>query len=267
VALSADGKRVLTGSGDKTAILWDAATGKQQQVFEGHVSYVFDVALSADGAKVLTGSHDGTAVLWEAATGKKLQTFLGYGSAVSGVALSANGKLVATGSGDKTAILWEAATGKKLKTFQGHTSDVTSVALSADGKKLVTGSYDKSAILWDTATGKKLQTFRTPPVPQPKDRITEMAERLAALPAALLKEKKTDAELVDAIYLATFMKLPNAMQKENAKNFLKKHPINKQVACEDMIWACMNTKEFAHLHGFTLAELMELSDKVMKGKK
>jgi hypothetical protein len=36
VALSADGKKVVTGSYDKTAILWEAASGKKLQTFNGH---------------------------------------------------------------------------------------------------------------------------------------------------------------------------------------------------------------------------------------
>jgi WD40 repeat protein len=75
VALSADGKHMATGSYDTTAILWEAATGKPLQTFDGHNKHlVYSVALSADGKHVVTGSHDQTAILWEVATGKKLRT-------------------------------------------------------------------------------------------------------------------------------------------------------------------------------------------------
>ena len=47
VALSADGTGVLTGSSDRTAILWDVATAKPIQTFKGHKSSVISVALSA----------------------------------------------------------------------------------------------------------------------------------------------------------------------------------------------------------------------------
>ncbi|MGH6812924.1 MAG: toll/interleukin-1 receptor domain-containing protein, partial [Methylocella sp.] len=58
VAFSPDGARVLTGSWDKTARLWDAATGKEIRAFKGHEDFVFSVAFSPDGARVLTGSGD-----------------------------------------------------------------------------------------------------------------------------------------------------------------------------------------------------------------
>src|SRR5438093_304353 len=86
VALSADGKHVVTGSGDKTAILWDAANGKKLQTFKGHTNFIFSVVLSADGKHVITGSEDRTAILWETATGKQLQTFQGHTDDVHGVA-------------------------------------------------------------------------------------------------------------------------------------------------------------------------------------
>ena len=57
VAFSPDGARVLTGSDDGKARLWDAATGKTLATFEGHKGAVTAVAFSPDGARVLTGTR------------------------------------------------------------------------------------------------------------------------------------------------------------------------------------------------------------------
>jgi len=111
VALSADGKRALTGSVDKTAVLWDGPSGKKLQTFHGHTDAVRSVALSGDSKHVLTGSWDGTAILWEAANAKKLQTF--QGSRVRGVALSDDGKHVWTADEDGTTRLWDPTTGQE----------------------------------------------------------------------------------------------------------------------------------------------------------
>jgi hypothetical protein len=160
VALSSDGKRLLTGSGDKTARLWDVDSGKTVHTFQGHTDPVFSVALSSDGMRVLTGSDDRTARLWDVESGNTLQIFLGHTHWVRSVALSSDGKRVLTGSDDQTARLWDVESGKTLQTFKGHTDPVTSVALGSDGKRLLTGSDEQTARLWDVESGKSVQTFQ-----------------------------------------------------------------------------------------------------------
>ena len=61
---SPDGRRVLTGSWDKTARLWEAETGKLLATFQGHTKYVDRAVFSPDGRRVLTASEDHTARLW-----------------------------------------------------------------------------------------------------------------------------------------------------------------------------------------------------------
>ena len=69
---------MLTGSNDKTARLWEAATGTPLATLSGHTDTVWAVAFSPDGRQVLTGSSDSTARLWEAATGTPLATLSGH---------------------------------------------------------------------------------------------------------------------------------------------------------------------------------------------
>jgi WD40 repeat protein len=64
VAFSPDGTRVLTGSEDKTARVWDPATGEVMATLVGHTASVRAVTFSPDGTRVLTGSWDNTARLW-----------------------------------------------------------------------------------------------------------------------------------------------------------------------------------------------------------
>ncbi len=49
VAFSPDGRSVLTGSDDKTARLWETATGRQIRPLRGHTGWVAAVAFSPDG--------------------------------------------------------------------------------------------------------------------------------------------------------------------------------------------------------------------------
>jgi WD domain, G-beta repeat len=148
VAFSSDGTRVLTGSFDNTARLWDAATGKAVAALAGHTASVGAVAFSPDGTRVLTGSGDHTARLWDAATGKAVATLAGHTGTVGAVAFSPDGTRVLTGSWDNTARLWDAATGKAVATLAGHTGIVGAVAFSPDGTRVLTGSWDHTARLW-----------------------------------------------------------------------------------------------------------------------
>ena len=159
VSMTVDGRCVLTGSFDKTAILWDVISGKPLRTFKGHTDYISSVALSLNGERMLTGSGDKTAILWDATSDKPLRTFKGHADYVSSVALSLDGKRVLTGSGDKTAILWDADLGKSLQTFKGHTDSIFSVSFHGTGNRVLTGSRDKTAILWDADTAKSLQRF------------------------------------------------------------------------------------------------------------
>jgi WD40 repeat protein len=64
VAVTPDGKYVVSGSGDNTVRLWDLATGKEVRRFTGHESGVMSVAVTPDGRYVVSGSEDKTIRLW-----------------------------------------------------------------------------------------------------------------------------------------------------------------------------------------------------------
>ncbi|KAJ7861893.1 hypothetical protein B0H13DRAFT_1726283 [Mycena leptocephala] len=71
VAFSPDGTRIVSGSGDKTIRIWNAATGEAVGTpLEGHTDWVYSVAFSPDGTQIVSGSGDKTIRIWNAATGE-----------------------------------------------------------------------------------------------------------------------------------------------------------------------------------------------------
>ncbi|KAL8637402.1 MAG: hypothetical protein Q9228_005321 [Teloschistes exilis] len=102
VAFSPDGKRIASGSFDKTIKVWDAATGDLEKTLAGHSDWVTAVAFSPDGKRIASGSWDKTIRVWDAATGDLEKTLAGHSKRVTAVAFSPDGNRIASGSLDKT---------------------------------------------------------------------------------------------------------------------------------------------------------------------
>jgi len=169
VVFSPDGKLILSGSEDSTMRLWEAATGKERQIFRGDASNVFSVALSPDGRYAALGGRDTTVRLWDVASGRELKSFNGHAGSVHSVAFSPDGRQLVSASWDKTVRLWDVKTGAQLKIFTGHTEEVVAVAFSPDGRTVASGSWDMTVRLWDIKTGRELKKFlghTQPPAPK-----------------------------------------------------------------------------------------------------
>ncbi|MBN3939275.1 MAG: hypothetical protein HWQ40_04810, partial [Nostoc sp. NMS9] len=142
VALTPDGKKVISASSDKTLKLWNLETGEDERTFKGHRHRVTAVALTPDGKKVISASDDNTLKLWNLETGEDEQTFKGHSSWVRAVAFTPDGKKVISASSDNTLKLWNLETGEDERTFKGHSHSVGAVALTPDGKKVISASSD-----------------------------------------------------------------------------------------------------------------------------
>ena len=108
---SKNGRLIVSGSGDRTARIWDMETGMQ---------------------KVLEINEPD-----------------GVDAGVTSVAISPDGRLVAAGSLDTIVRIWEVSTGNLIERLRGHRDSVYSVAFTPDGKGIVSGSLDKTLKQWD----------------------------------------------------------------------------------------------------------------------
>jgi WD40 repeat protein len=159
VAVSPNGRTIVSASHDKTVKLWDAASGRLLRTLVGHTNGVTAVAVAPDGRAIVSGGSDKTVKLWDATSGRLLRTLEGHTNLVMAVAVSPDGRTIVSGSWDQTVKLWDAASGHRLRTLEGQTNGVTAVAVLPDRRKIVSGGSDKTVKLWDAASGRLLRTL------------------------------------------------------------------------------------------------------------
>jgi WD40 repeat protein len=68
LAISADGRRIVSGSDDRTIRLWDGETGRCEAVLEGHAGKVRGLAVPGDEGTVVSGAEDGAIRTWDLGT-------------------------------------------------------------------------------------------------------------------------------------------------------------------------------------------------------
>ena len=64
VAVTPDGRYIVSGSDDKTVRVWERDTGKEVQKLTGHHDWVTSVAVTPDGRYIVSGSLDRTVRVW-----------------------------------------------------------------------------------------------------------------------------------------------------------------------------------------------------------
>lgn len=80
VAISSDGKWLVSGGSDKTIKVWELPTDKEVCTLTGHTGSVRSVAISGDGKTLVSGSRDGTIKAWNLSTGEEMITFTDHTS-------------------------------------------------------------------------------------------------------------------------------------------------------------------------------------------
>jgi cytochrome c len=150
VAVSPDGRRVISGSFDTSAIVWSLGpslfSGNAEAVLRFHEGAVNAVAFLNDG-RMVTAGEDARIAIWKPGEDAPARVLAGHRAPIVALAASPDGTLIASGAWDHTARLWSVKS-DEVRVLEGDRQNVNGVAFTADGRGLVTVGYDACLRIW-----------------------------------------------------------------------------------------------------------------------
>jgi hypothetical protein len=136
VAVSDDGRTLVSGDTAGEIIIWDVESGKIRHRFEYHADRIAGLAFLGKTARFVACSSEGQIAIRDAGTGRDLKIFHHMHACAVGV--SSDGKRIATGNVSGDVMIWDYETAEIRRRIAAHSVPVAALAFSDDGSRLVT---------------------------------------------------------------------------------------------------------------------------------
>lgn len=142
---TADGKFLLSSSGDRTLKRWNLETNEPETIaLAQDEMYTFDV--SPDGQWIVTGSANGQWQLLKS-NGEIVLSLQGHNAPITNIAFIQGGQKILTSSLDRTIKVWN-RDGKLAQILVGHQQGILKLAVNPTANIFASTSIDKTVRLW-----------------------------------------------------------------------------------------------------------------------
>jgi WD40 repeat protein len=160
IALTLDGKHIISGSRDHTLKVWNLENGDCLHTLEGHNNIISTIVLTPDGRWIVSGSLQ-TIKVWDIEGGECIFTLNGHKDWITVLAVTPNGKRLISGSGkfESNLKVWNLESGQCLNTLLGHSDYISSIQVISNGQQVVSGSHDKTLKVWNLENGECVHTL------------------------------------------------------------------------------------------------------------
>lgn len=157
LSFSSDKKTLISGSRDKTIILWDIQKQEPTKIIQtSHRFGVLTIGLSPDEKIVAsTGVREYDIILWDLDSGNPIGLPLkGHEKFILNLAFHPNEDVLVSGGGDQI-IVWDLKNHQPKQILEkAHRGKILSVSLSPEGSMIASGGNDNTIRLWNVKTGR-----------------------------------------------------------------------------------------------------------------
>ena len=165
LALSPDGRWMVSTSFDYTAVLWSTADFSERRTLKGHQAAVNAAAFSPDGRYLVTAGDDRMLCVWKLGDlldedTQPVPTVLsGHTAKVVHLAFSADGRRLASSSWDHSVGIWSVPAFENEVFLSGHDAPVHAALFSNDGRALYSAGGDGHVRLWDVINARYVRSL------------------------------------------------------------------------------------------------------------